>query len=216
MRRRAYYNDSYENYYRRYPTYNDDSYRPTHDTFVRTLIANLFSPRQAGYRTYAPAYQTYAPPVYSRYDNTPYYSPASYSPAYYDPYGGDGYSSPYYYGNNGLFGSNSLKGSLMNIGLSLLQGFLGQGYEQGLIQGQLARNVYGNRADEYYEPYFAAAQPAFSSPYASSLARERQIFDEGYRLGYEDAVRQQTPYYASSPRVDLISEFLTNTVLSQV
>jgi hypothetical protein len=228
LAKQARYNDAVANYYPQYRTYNvDNNYydQPARETFVRSLIANLFAPQQMPYTTYVPAYTAYTPaqyPVYrsAAYDNSPYYySNASYSPAYqpyYDPYAGgyNSYPGAYYQQQQPLFGGGGLKSSLLNIGLSLLQGFLGQGYEEGLMQGQLARSVYGNGAAQYYDPY-VAAEPAYYSPYASSLADERQIFDEGYRLGYEDALRQQGAYYPQPSRVDLVTEFLANTLLSQ-
>lgn len=201
-----YYRDPIGAYYPQYRSYN---YQPRRDNLVRRMIANFFTSQPV----YSPLYrESYAPAYYPRYrmvtysqpyDNY-YYSNASYSPAYYN----NGYASdPYYYGDNNYYGGNSLKSSLLNVGLSLLQGFLGQGYEQGLVNGQCARN-YGNYN---YAPY--TTETVYYSPVVSSIAEQRQAYDEGYRLGYQDALRNNDPYNSyNTGRVDLVTEFLANSL----
>jgi hypothetical protein len=207
------YYDPISNYY---PVY--DNYQPyRRESVVRSIISSFFSPDDNYY--YQP-YQTYTAyqPSYA-YRQQPYYP--SYSPAYYgNGYGYDTYGySPYqpYYGTQ-IFGGSGLKSSLLNVGLELLQGFLGQGYLQGLDQGRYARDVYGTRNATYYDPYAAPQQ--YYSPYVSSFADQRQLFEEGYRLGYQDAMRDQDPYgmvgYQADNNVDMISQFLANSLLTRI
>jgi hypothetical protein len=180
---------------------------------MRSIISTFFTPQVSYYESYpAPrAHRVYQPQYYPGYSNV------SYSPAYddhYDP--GYGYYSDDPYGSQ-LFGDGDLKSSLLNIGLSMLQGFLGQGYLDGLNQGMYAREVYGPQRASYYNPYELPDE--YYSPYVSSLADERQVFEEGYRLGYEDGLRAQDPYAAFDggiDNVDLISAFLTNTLIANV
>ena len=232
QRRNAYYySDPIAGYYPVYqqPNYrNNNGYntRPTRETIVRSIISSFFAPEPTYYNNYytAPAYRGYAP-AYNGYQQNPYYggnstqyySQASYSPAYgynqrYDPYA----ASPMY--GSQLFGGGGLKSSLLNIGLSMLQGFLGQGYQQGLNQGQYVRQNYGTRSNNYYDPY-AASEPAYYSPVASSFANQRQLLEEGYRLGYQDAMMNRDPYGTSlggANNVDMISEFLANTLMNRI
>jgi hypothetical protein len=82
---------------------------------------------------------------------------------------------------------------------------------QGSSDAQYVRAVEG---PVYYDPY-QAPEPAYYSPYVSSFADQRQIFEQGYQAGYEDAMRNQDPYgvYNGNGRVDVISQFLANSVL---
>jgi hypothetical protein len=219
-----YYGYSAPNYY--YPSTSGHS---TRDAIVRTVLSAFFgggdpyggqyydngysyaqpaySPYY-GYSSYASPYQTsYNPLGYSYYPAGYAYSTQAYYPSNYnDPY----YAQPMF--GSGLFGGGGLKSTLLNVGLSMLQGFMGQGYEDGIYAGQYARR---NRINEFYDPY-TYDSPAYYSPYVSSLANERQAFDEGYRLGYQDAMRQQDPYGALRGRndgVDLLTEFLSSGLL---
>lgn len=206
------YNNGYNNY-----GYNDPSYytySQPRSNIVRTIISSFFGP-QDNYSTF------YNPPYYSNSNygyTTPqyYYSNAGYSPGFGSGYYDSGYNDPYGYGGVPMFaspfyGDNSLKSSLLNLGVQMLQGFLGQGYSQGLNDAQYVRATEG---PVYYDPY-QASEPAYYSPYASSFADQRQVFEQGYRLGYEDAMRNQDPYgaYGNNGRVDLLSQFLANSVL---
>jgi hypothetical protein len=200
-----------------YPSY----YADPRDTFVRTLISSFFVPDQYDYTTfYTPPY--YDNPYYSYADPGYYYSETGYYPSYYNAGyydNGYGYSNydPYYYSGVPMFaspfyGDNSLKSSLLNFGVRLLQGMLGQGYNQGLTDAEYVRVSQG---PVYYDPYQAPA-PAYYSPYVSSFADQRQIFENGYRMGYEDAMRNQDPYGVynnSNARVDVVSQFLANSFL---
>jgi hypothetical protein len=223
-----YYSDAIANYYPVYrqPNYNYNQ-RPARENIVRSIISRFFAPEQAYYGNYSPSYQSYSPgyyqpqyqqPYYGGY-NTPYYSQASYSPVYSSPYYGQGYdpygNSPIY--GTQLFGGSGLKSSILNIGLELLQGFLGQGYQQGRYQGQYARDVYGTRSNSYYDPY-APSEPAYYSPLASSFGDQRQLLDEGYRLGYQDAMMNRDPYGTGlgGGNVDIVSEFLSNALMNRI
>ena len=199
--------------------YNNPSYyADPRDTFVRTLISSFFVPDQYNYTTfYTPPY--YDNPYYSYSDPGYYYSNTGYYPSYYDTgyYGNTGYYDPYYYSGVPMFaspfyGDNSLKSSLLNFGVQMLQGMLGQGYNQGLNDAEYVRVSQG---PVYYDPY-QAPEPSYYSPYVSSFADQRQIFENGYRMGYEDAMRNQDPYGVynnSNARVDVVSQFLANSFL---
>ena len=202
----SYAYDPYGNYGYSYPSYYSDP----RDTFVRTLISSFFVPDEYDYTTfYTPPY--YDNPYYDYADPGYYYSNSGYYPSYYD----SGYYDPYYYSGVPMFaspfyGDNSLKSSLLNFGVRLLQGMLGQGYEQGLSDAEYVRVVQG---PVYYDPY-QAPEPAYYSPYVSSFADQRQIFENGYRMGYEDAMRDQDPYGIynnTNARVDVVSQFLANS-----
>jgi len=230
------YSDSIVNYL---PVYQQQYYQPrqsTRENVIRALIGSFFGGGQQ--QVYQPAYQSYQPyqpyqaytPYYGGYQQ-PYYQNTSYSPSYgayapyyganqygsdpyaYDPYG---YQQPY--AGTQLFGGGGLKSTLLNVGLSLLQGFLGNGYEQGLGQGEYVRDYYDRPVNTYYDPY-AAAEPAYYSPLASSFADQRQLLQEGYRLGYQDAMRQQDPYgnvLQNNAPVNLVSQFLANTLINRI
>ena len=226
-----YYSDPLSNFYPAYrqPNYgynNYDARSNNRESLVRTFLSSFFAP-ETSYNNYyaAPAYNNYTQSYYgyqqapnyqsAPYYQTQYYSPASYSPAYNQRYDNQSYGS--LLGGQQLFGGGGLRSSILSIGLEMLRGFLGQGYSQGLSQGQYARS-YGNRSNNYYDPY-AASDPAYYSPYASSFTDQRQLLEEGYRLGYQDAMLNNDPYgtaFGGNNTVDLISEFLSNTLLNRI
>lgn len=192
------------------PYYGYGNSGSTRDAVVRTIISSFFGggdPYYSNSYYAAPAYSGYSayPSYQTRYLDGPYYQTYSPYSGGYDPY----YAAPLYGGE--MFGGTGLKSTLLNVGFSLLQGFLGQGYTDGLLAGQYART---NRIDGYYDPY--TYDNAYYSPYVSSLADQRRIFDEGYRMGYEDAMRNRDPYgtlYRAPSGVNLISEFLSGSLL---
>ena len=231
------YSDPIVNYL---PAYQQQYYRPssgsTRENIVRSLISSFFTggrqqPYYPAYQSYQ-AYQSYTPYYGGAYQQ-PYYQNTSYSPSYgsYSPYyGSNGYGyDPYasaQYGDGDqqpsvgtqMFGGGGLKSSLLNVGLSLLQGFLGNGYEQGLNQGEYVRDQYARPVGTYYDPY-AAPEQAYYSPLASSFADQRQLLQEGYRLGYRDAMQQQEPYenvLGNNAPVNLVSQFLANSLLNRI
>ena len=205
----------YDNYGYNYPAYY--TYGQPQDVFIRTMISSFFVPDDYYYTTfYTPPYydNPYYDSGYYGYAPDYYYSNVGYGPSYYD----SGYYDPYYYDYyyegvpmfaSPFYGDNSLKSSLLYFGVRLLQGFLGQGYVQGLSDAEYVRVVQG---PVYYDPY-QAPEPAYYSPYVSSFADQRQIFEDGYRMGYEDAMRNQDPYavYNNGARVDIVSQFLANS-----
>jgi hypothetical protein len=204
------------------PYYSQPS---TRDSIVRTILSAFFgqdqgydngqyAPSYAPYSSYSPAYYGgYQRSYYSTTSYAPYYSQASYSSDYDQGYGG--YGSPLL--GSGLFGDSGFKSGLLNVGLQLLTGFMGQGYEQGLSQGQYARDNYGTRSNNYYDPY-AMPEPAYYSPYASSFADQRQILEEGYRMGYQDALADRDPYGSGdgNTQSDLVSLFLSNILDNRI
>lgn len=151
-------------------------------------------------------------------------------PAYYDSplYVGDGDDYP---SDAGLGDSNSSLGGLLNelpiaelvsqytgdndFVSSLLGGLLTQGYDEGFLAGQYARNNNGDD-DEYgyRDPY--SYEGGICDPYSASIGRNRQLLSEGYSLGYQDALRGQTNYEPmSNGNADLVS-LLLNGVLGNV
>jgi hypothetical protein len=236
----TYYNNHADPIVNYLPVYQQQYYQPygsTRENIIRSLIGSFLG----GQPAYSPVYQSYQPyqgyqpyqaytPYYGGYQQ-PYYQTASYSPAYggYSPYyGQNGYGydpsgyDPYdyqqpYYGTQ-IFGGGGLKSTLLNVGLSLLQGFLGNGYEQGVYQGEYARDYYRQPVNSYYDPY-AAAEPAYYSPLASSFADQRHLLEECYRLGYQDAMLQRDPYgnvIQNNAPVNLVSQFLANTLINRI
>ena len=210
-----------------YPAYRQQNYyynRPSsRENIVRSIISSFFAPQQSRYSDdyYAPVYRSYTPVYYQQpqYYATPNYSYATYSPGYASGYYGQDYYDPY--GPSPLFGTQlyggGLKSSLLNIGLSLLQGFLGQGYQQGLYQGEYVRDYYGRPVNTYYGPY-AVTEPVYYSPIVSSFADQRQLFEEGYRLGYRDAMLDRDPYGTGYGvgNVDLVSAYLANSCMNSI
>ncbi|MBV9243080.1 MAG: hypothetical protein JO314_13855 [Acidobacteria bacterium] len=219
-----YYNGSgYNGYNSGYGNYNPYSsygyYAPPQNTIVRTIIASYFAPDDAYYADYyTPQYFSYqAPAYYYDYPGDYSYSPAGYSYSYAPAgYYQDGYYDPYQFGGVPMFaspfyGDNSVKASLLSFGVQMLQGLLGQGYVQGLNYGHYYRTY---NPGVYYDPY-QPSDVAYYSPYVSSFADQRQTFEQGYRLGYEDAMRNQDPYgnLYGNERVDLVSQFLANSLI---
>jgi len=231
------YTDPVVNYLPTYqqPYYQQQYYRPsgsTRENILRSLISSFFGGQQQQY--YQPAYQNYGyqqpyqqayTPYYGGGYQQPYYQTTSYSPSYgayspylsgngygYDPYSSYGGYSPYM--GTQMFGGGGLKSTLLNVGLSLLQGFLGTSYQQGLDQGEYVRDYYGRPVSTYYDPY-AAPEPAYYSPLASSFGSQRQLLEEGYRMGYRDAMLERDPYGNNAP-VNLVSQFLANSLVNRI
>ncbi len=157
----------------------------------------------AGYSPYGNYYPTY--PESGRDD--PFYSGYDYDDQ------GNGYSDPY-----ASYASDLPVGDLVhqiagNSFLSeLLGSFLQQGYDQGYIDAQYARD-YGDV--NYYDPY--ASNATSYDTYSLNVAENRRIFSEGYEAGYRDAMSSPSdgayPYEDSQP--DLIGLLIGN-VLSSV
>lgn len=177
------------------------------------------------YSRYGYPYSAYT--TYSSYGypySTYYPSYASYGDDYgygYNDYGYDNYGySDYGYRNDSLYGgllNNLPVGDLIQqlggnsfIG-ELLSGFLTQGYDQGYLAGQFARDN-GYKDDYYYDPYMV--NDTSYDLYSSNLGENRRIFSEGYEAGYRDALNtRQDDYYPYEDRQpDLISLLIGNTL----
>ncbi len=196
----------------------------TRESIVRSLLASFLGGQGTAYYQPYQEYQPYQAPYYGSYGpryatySQPYYSTVSYSPGYASdgsPYGYDPYSPYSYspYDGAQMFSGGGLKSTLLNVGLSLLQGFLGNSYQQGFDQGQYVRDYYDRPVTTYYDPY-AVSEPAYYSPLASSFANERRLLEEGYRLGYRDAMLDKQPYgdVINDAPIDLVSQFLANAI----
>lgn len=217
-RKRGDYGDNY------YDRYDDDDFSRRDDEFarenmIRSILSNFFDGGfnggqntyatnyypQRRYVTYAPAYYDYQP----SYAGVPQYYSQSYYPSYNDAYYGDVDDSSAF-GSELFGGGNSLSSGLFGIVGQLLSGLLGQGYLQGLNDGDFARD---NRLDNdgYYNPY--AVDDTYSAPYTASLDQQRSLLRQGYELGYQDALRNRDPFEAQNfggnfGGIDILSAFL--------
>lgn len=216
--------------YSRYGHDHRDRYTPYYGSYYyNTPYEYVYgSPYAVNYIYYGYSPQTY---VY-----VPQYGQVAYDP-YYANYGYYGYSNagygdrydtgyyPAYYGDG--YGSNNMVldilGSLPVADLvteltgnsfvgQLLTGFLTQGYDQGYLAGQYARENGYYDEDDYYDPYSYSG--ASYDAYSVNLAENRRIFSEGYEAGYRDAMLSRRddyePYYDSKP--DLIGLLIGNTL----
>ncbi|MEQ1643543.1 MAG: hypothetical protein ABL959_08895 [Pyrinomonadaceae bacterium] len=189
------------------------------------LIANVFGggvdsfnggyPVQSYRRTNVDPYQ-YSQPAYT------------YSPTYDNTYSSYGYDDPYSYNQQG-YNTGSVLSSLP-IGeivshytgenefvSGLIGSLLSQGYDQGLMAGQNARQ-YGYTEAQYNDPY--TYQNGACDPYSVSVGENRRYLSEGYEQGYRDgystAVADNENYdQGNSGSSDLIGVLLNN-VLSGV
>jgi hypothetical protein len=159
-------------------------------------------PSYAGYSAYGNYYPTYSNyvgyyPTYSNY-------------GYYDQ--GYGYNDPYVSYVSELPIGHLVYQIAGNSFLSeLLGSFLKQGYDQGYIDAQYARD-YGYGDDNYYDPY-TYSNASYDS-YSINVAENRRIFSEGYEAGYRDAMTARNddyyPYEDSQP--DLIGLLIGNVL----
>ncbi|MGB7202168.1 MAG: hypothetical protein WBD16_07855 [Pyrinomonadaceae bacterium] len=204
--------------------YDDDDYSRRDDGFtrrniIRTILSNFFdggfNGGQDAYATnYYPqgTYVNYAPAYYGNqpsYAAVPQYYSQSYYPSYNDGYYGDAYDSPAF-GSDLFGGGNSLSSGLFSIVGQLLSGLLGQGYLQGLNDGDFARD---NRLRNvgYNNPYEFG--DAYSAPYTASLDQQRSLLRQGYELGYQDALRDRDPFETQNfggnfGGIDILNAFL--------
>lgn len=162
---------------------------------------------------------------YGYQDRQPAYS---YGPSYDNSYNNYGYDDPYAYSQQG-FNTGSVLSSLPIAEIiaqstgenefisGLIGSFLSQGYDQGLIAGQDARQ-YGYTEAQYNDPY--TYENGACNPYSVSLGENRRYLSEGYEQGYRDGYRdaQASNEYYDQGNVggsDLIGVLLNN-VLSGV
>ena len=216
----GYYNYNNDNYYNN--DYNDGSNWKLQ--LLRSVLSSVIGNRLGSNNYYAP--QQYEP----YYNRAPYNQPVYYNnaPQYNNNYG-EPYSDTYqpigYYNDAQRYGGGSNLSGLLNalpIGQllgqyagdgivgGLLTNFLAQGYDQGFLAGQAAReNGYGDR---YYQDPYVTEQGIYD-PYSVSMGENRQLLSEGYGLGYQDALNGQTEYNPQSDgNVDLVSLLLNNVL----
>ncbi len=211
------YNSNENSYYS-----NDNSYENGADwqqQLLRVVIANVIGNRlggeqYSGFTPNAPVYQN-QPSYGGGYRAVPQYA-ADY---------GDSYQYQPGYDNGGGLLSGDLLDSLPIAELvdqltggggfasELLGNLLTQGYDQGFLAGQSARqNGYG---DEYYQdPY--VYQGGVHDSYSASVGENRRCLSQGYEIGYQDALNGQSGYDPQSRgNADLVS-LLLGTVLSGI
>ncbi len=148
------------------------------------------------------------------------YAPNSYEPSY----GGYGYDDQYSYDQPG-FDSGSILSSLPIAEIieqytgenefvsGLIGSFLTQGYDQGIVAGQNARQ-YGYTEAQYNNPY--TYENGVCDPYSASVGDNRRYLSEGYEQGYRDALAGNSNYEdGNSTGSDLVGVLL-NSVLSGV
>ncbi|MBK6724482.1 MAG: hypothetical protein IPG58_14805 [Acidobacteria bacterium] len=195
------------------------------------LIANIFGGGSNSYNTGFPQdryARTNVDPYAYQY-RQPAYAPAyTYGPTYDNSYNNYGYDDPYSYNQQG-FDTGSVLSSLPIAEIisqytgenefvsGLIGTFLSQGYDQGLMAGQNARQ-YGYTDEQYNDPY--TYQNGAFDPYSVSMGENRRYLSEGYEQGYRDGysdAQASNQYYdqANAGSSDLIGVLLNN-VLSGV
>lgn len=193
--------------------------------FLRSIVESVFSnnarnyyePQYRGYDygiPYAPDYNGsyYEPyPTYQRAPNDRYYGSQQYP---YDPRDvGSTYPASYANGIDLPFLTDSPVGGF-------IANFFGRLVELGYNQGYIdAQNTRSNGYDETYypdryDPYVYDAdgyQDIGYDPY-SSLGENQRYLNEGYELGYRDALDGQTQFdpYGNGGGVDLVSLLIGN------
>ncbi|MEJ7623470.1 MAG: hypothetical protein WKF34_05715 [Pyrinomonadaceae bacterium] len=201
------------------------------DFILRSVIANVLGggngidlggiiPQQGYYQPsrngsgYSPDYSSGYSPAY-RQSADQYYGPApvnyGYGPSGYDQ---SGYRQPS--GVAGLLGALPIAEILQqytggNDFLSSLVGsFITQGYDQGYLAGENARQG-GYQNAEYNDPY--AYENGSGDLYSTSLGDNRRYLSEGYDLGYRDALNGNAGYDPQSEgNVDLVGALLNNVL----
>lgn len=188
----AYYDD--DNYY-------DDGFGggDWKNVLLRTMLSFVLG--SSGDSFYA------ADPYYAYSGQTPVYAPGGYytsqpawiySPTTYDatPYSDTPYSSMIY---------------ADPYTREITREALASGYSQGFIDGQNAAS-YGY--NDYASPY--AYAPTVYTGYSTSLAERQQYLNEGYELGYRDALENRDSYgvYDGGGNLDLVSALLGSLIAS--
>ena len=228
---------SYDYVYNDYPinspyVYDDDSYYDTNDGFdwktllFRSLISAFFANgNNVGYFSPTPQYGSFYDNNYYGYIPQYRYQPPYYTfgaapnYAYYEPAAYYGYDQFVNYGVPvDYIAYDSLPYNDMvdiysgGVTAELIQRALGTGYYQGLLEGQMARDL-GWGDENYYDPYLY--QQAIYDPYSSSIGDCRRYMSEGYELGYQDALagRDDLDLGGLGGDIDLVS-MLLGSVLS--
>lgn len=211
--------------YRDYDDYNYDRGSEWRQNLIRVIVDNgggsYFGDRDfGGYYGYEPENYYYSRPrytSYARYDYEPAYYNSPLFAGYGDDYGFDtGYAS---FGESGGFGGlldqlpiGDIIGQFLggdDFVSGLLGSFLSQGYDEGFLAGQFAKeNGWGDRY--FDDPYDYEGEYL---PYSYSVAQNRQVLSEGYCLGFEDALRGRDDYDPfDQGNVDLVSALLGNVL----
>ncbi len=196
------------------------------------LIANMFGGGSDTYNTGFPQdryARTNLDPYNYQYRQPAYAREYNYGPSYDSSYNNNyGYNDPYAYNQQG-FDTGGVLSSLPIAEIiaqytgenefvsGLIGTFLSQGYDQGLIAGQDARE-YGYTEAQYNDPY--TYQNGAYDPYSVSIGENRRYLSEGYEQGYRDGMRDayagnQNYDQGNSGGSDLIGVLL-NSVLSGV
>lgn len=150
---------------------------------------------QAPYYTFgnAPAYSYYEPAAYYGYQQFRYGQV---------PYDHVAYSSLPYNDMVDIY-SGGVAGEL-------IQRALVTGYQQGLLEGEQARER-GWGDDHYNDPYLY--EQALYDPYSSSMGNCRRYMSEGYEMGYRDALAGRGDYaLEESGDIDLVSMLIGSTL----
>ncbi|MDQ3221836.1 MAG: hypothetical protein M3Q26_14010, partial [Acidobacteriota bacterium] len=164
-------------------------------------------------------------PYSSSYNGGNYGSQPRYYPNFGTPYA-ENYQPVGYFGEEPYSGYQTSGGLLGSIPFAqilqqfagnsfaseILSNILAQGYNEGFLAGQTAReNGYGD--ESYYDPYTYEDeyQNAVYDPYSLSMGENRRCLSEGYERGYQDALAGQNDYDPESDgNVDLVSLLLNN------
>lgn len=230
----GYYNDpvySGNNYDAGYYGYGQGS--SFKEQIIRTLISSVLGGLggrgfDLGGLVQPQGYSNVVPYDYNGYDPSyGYYTPSYVSGRpYYGPAPNDQYYDQAPYDRPGLSGiGGSILGALPiaeivqqytgdNPFVSQLVGsFLSQGYDQGFLAGQHARE-YGYDDAMYNDPY--AYQNGAYDPYSASLGENRRYLSEGYELGYRDALNGNAMYDEQTVGGGDLVGVLLNNVLSGI
>lgn len=134
---------------------------------------------------------------------TDYYYPQQ---AYYDPYAVSNgyYNDPY---ESYAYRPAAYYGSQMPYDSQVLNNVYSQGYNEGYVAGQHARDrEYGMAY--YNDPYVYENGGYY--PYSTSIGQNRYCMSEGYRRGYYDALNETGQMYGG--QTDLVSLMLGNVL----
>lgn len=176
-------------------------------------VLDRFDDRQVigrSYREPVPAY--YNSPIYVGYSPTGgYYDQSGYD---YQDVGFDDLADGNGLDLGGLLGQLPIEDLISNYAgdgfvAELLGNLLTQGYDQGFLAGQAAReNGYGDRY--FNDPYSIGG---VFDPYSTAIGDNREILSSGYALGYRDALNGREDYDPlSEGNTDLVSLLLSNVL----
>lgn len=192
------------------PVYNPayyDSYGRDREDFVRDIISSFFNEPSYAYEWYPRRTVASYQPYYDYYPDTVSYA---YAPAYYDTY----YAPASYDQYNPAAYDDGYRNVWLSLAGELLRGLLGQGYIQGLDDGEYARQQ--GWGDDYYDDPYDFRAVEFAA-FPTVLDEQRRCLSEGYALGYRDALAGRDPYDADMlGEVDLVSVLLGNALYTGI